>query len=382
MTIGFDVQKLTEKLLSATKTEGVEFILIDDKHNIVLSSSIDHLPKKTIDQIINKNNNFLESNKIHSEARNLFQGNNYYLSKISQYPFILLMYYNKEIIQQGLWKEITSRIIEVTILGIVSVLLIVFIYKRETMLRKRAEEAREIAIAASKAKSDFLAYTAHELKTPLSFVVTGSEIMKSQLFGKLPDKYLDYISNIHQSGLELLEFIDDLIDEMRTERGKFKVSNKIIDINSIFLKVLKQNQNKALKQKVIIEIDIEDNLPNVISDSRRLVQIFNNLLSNSIKYSPENTVIKMTAKVNNHELYLIVQDQGFGMSEKDIELAFSKYGTIENKNSEKVESVGLGLPLVKILAEALGAKITVESKKDHGTEIAIIFSVARLHYVK
>jgi two-component system cell cycle sensor histidine kinase PleC len=294
----------------------------------------------------------------------------------------MCIYYNRYITKQLLWKEVLSRTVEIGILGLVSLLIIYIIYKREAQLRKQAEAAREIAISASKDKSDFLAYTAHELRTPLSFIVTGSEIMKSQLFGKLSERYLEYVSNIHQSGLELLEFIDDLIDEMRTERGKFKVYNKIINVNNIFIKVFRQNLNKAFKQKVSIELDIEPNLPLLITDSRRMVQILNNLITNSIKYSPENTVIKIIAKIINHEMHLAVSDQGFGMNKTDIEFAFSNYGTIENKNSSKVESVGLGLPIVKILAEALGARVIIDSKKDYGTTITIVFSAARIHYDK
>jgi signal transduction histidine kinase len=380
ISVGFDINKLSARLAHSTKAIGTEFLLLDENLDFILSCAHSKFNPEAAKTLIKKNNNFALNGKTYSKLKDLIEGNNYYIIKFNNYPFVLCVYFDKSLVIQYLWEDITSRLIEISIVIMASFLLVVFIYRREIFLRREAEYSREIAIMASKSKSDFLAYTAHELRTPLGFIVTGSEIVKSQLFGKFPDKYSDYIANIHQSAIELLELLDDLLDEMKIERGKFKICNKPVDINDIFNKVANKNFTKATKAQIKINVDIEDNLPSLISDSRRLIQIFNNLVSNSIKYSPPRTKLHLIAKIQEGDLLLSVMDQGFGINKKDIEIALSKYGTIINKNSQKVESIGLGLPLVKMLTKQLGADFVIKSEKEVGTNITIIFPESQLNY--
>jgi signal transduction histidine kinase len=381
VSIGFDINKLSARLASSTKTIGAEFLLLDENLNLVLSYANSKFNPEAAKNLIKRNKGHLSQlGDFHSKLKDLIQGNNYYVTKIDKYPFILCVYFDKNIVIQYLWEDITSRLIEISVVVMVSFLLVIFIYRREVFLRREAEYSREIAIMASKSKSDFLAYTAHELRTPLGFIVTGSEVVKNQLFGKLPEKYSDYVNNIHQSAIELLELLDDLLDEMRVERGKFKIYNNLVDVNDIFNKVVKKNLIKLDKAKIKINVDVQNDLPSLISDSKRLMQIFNNLISNSIKYSPPKINLQLIAKISEGNLLLSVIDQGFGISKKDIEVALSKYGTIKNKNSQKVESIGLGLPLVKMLTKELGADFVIKSEKEVGTNITIIFPESQLKY--
>jgi len=126
---------------------------------------------------------------------------------------------------------------------------------------------------------------------------------------------------------------------------------------------------------VRIEKIIAADLPDLWADSRRLRQILNNLISNAIKYSPENTTVRIIAHSIDGILQILVEDEGFGMTPGQIDIALSKYGTIKNDNSDKVDSIGLGLPLVHQLMKAHNAKFDIESAPNKGTSITLTFKL-------
>ncbi len=382
ITVGFDLAKFATKLLSVTKSEDIKFIIFNKNNELVYSFPNAKLIVSRMPEIINNSHRFKTQGKIYSKLSSFIKGNNYYITKLSKYPYVICVYFDKSAINQSLWEDITSRIIEISIFGLVSCLLMVYIYRREVFLRKQAQIAQAIAIKASKSKSEFLAYTAHELRTPLGFIVTGSEIMKSQLFGKLSTKYLEYINSIHQSGIELLALISDLLDDMMAEQGKFTIEKEALDVEEMLINVVKRNMAKAHEAGLNIALTIKPNLPKLYSDKRRLTQVLNNLITNAIKYSPTNTEINVIAKLEKNNLLLSVIDQGFGITEKEMEIAFSNFGTIKNENTGHIESVGLGLPLVKMLVTELGADLEVESQKDLGTNMTIIFPPTRIPKTK
>jgi signal transduction histidine kinase len=387
LTIGFDIKYLIEKFQNLMRTSKVSFAIIDDNYEIVLESSrfaTDHgkykdSAKKTMEKLIRKINFEDEDTKNYAKFDFLGSVENYYLYKMPGMPYILYLYHNQAEMQKSFWQAITSRLIEIASIGIVATALIVFIYKRESQLRQQAEEASEIAKAASQAKSEFLAYTAHEIRTPLSYVITAAEIMKTQLFGPISDKYKEYAVNIYQNGAELLEFLDDLLDKSQVEKGNFKINNQIIDVRAIIDKIVSQCQARAKAHNIFLETECDQNLPNLIADPRRIAQIISNLINNSISYSPENTVVKVKVENKQDDLQFTIEDSGFGMKREDIEIALSEYGTIKNQNSSKVKSFGLGLPLVKSLVEAHGAEFIIDSTVNVGTKVIIIFGPTRLY---
>ncbi len=241
--------------------------------------------------------------------------------------------------------------------------------------KNAAEHAKELALNASKAKSDFLASTAHELRTPLGQIITLSEYMKAELFGKMANpKYLDYATDIHLMGKESLQFIEDLLDEAQTGSGNFDIKQREeMHITDIIKRAIKLTVSAAYKNHIVINTNIADDLPPLYVDPRRIRQIMVNLITNAIKYSPEHTAITISARIIGKHMELSVKDQGFGMSATEVETALKRFGRVLNQNSGKVDSVGLGLPLVKHLAEAHGAEFTIQSESGKGTIVTITF---------
>jgi len=245
--------------------------------------------------------------------------------------------------------------------------------------------------------SDFLFAISHELKNPLNAIIGFSDVLLSEMNGL--EKFnnsqaslhdcMDYINEINQAAYEMNELIHDLLDISSATTGNFSVNlDKKINIKDAIRRSVKLNYSYALRRNISLKVDIAGDLLSIKLDEKRIRQILVNLISNAIKYSPKNTEIKISAKqvatcgsvapsgtsvTNNNFLQIIVSDQGFGMTEEQFKTAFEKYQTIQNPNSGKVDSFGLGLPIVKQLVELQNGTIEVKSKLNVGTEIKLRF---------
>ena len=160
-----------------------------------------------------------------------------------------------------------------------------YMVKRLLLVFTKEEKATAVAKSVTKAKSDFLAFTAHEIRSPLGFIQTGSEIMKKELWGKLPPKYKKYAEGIHKNSNLILDFINDILDENQIIEGKFKTINALTEIPKVIDEAIKLSNARFTKRKINIEKEIEENLPLLICDERRILQVFINLISNSINHN-------------------------------------------------------------------------------------------------
>jgi signal transduction histidine kinase len=238
--------------------------------------------------------------------------------------------------------------------------------------------------------SEIIASISHEMKTPISAMIGISDILKDNLFdiiksleGKIDAKSLsllkesqDLINDAGNVAVDLDEIAHDLLDVCAFKDGDFTVNLKQkIDICAIIKRVKKLNSSYSLRRKVLIELDLDENIPEINLDAKRMKQILTNLTSNALKYSPRDTKTIISAKVLNGNLEVKISDQGFGMSDEEVKIAFDKGKTFNNPNSGKVDSFGLGLFLVKKLVEKQKGIISIFSKKNIGTEISLIFPI-------
>ena len=244
--------------------------------------------------------------------------------------------------------------------------------------------------------SEFLFAISHELKNPLNAIIGFSDILRSEMNDMEKSsnsqaslhECIDCINEINQAASEMNELIHDLLDVGSAATGNFSVDlDKKINIKDAVRRSVKLNYSHALRRSISLKVDISDDLSSIKLDERRVRQILVNLISNAIKYSPRNTEIKISAKqvttgvsvahggtyAQNNFLQIMVSDQGFGMANSQLENAFQKYQTIHNLNSGKVDSFGLGLPIVKQLVELQNGTIEIKSELNHGTEIKLKF---------
>ncbi len=232
---------------------------------------------------------------------------------------------------------------------------------------------------AQSSKQDFINSIIHELKNPLNVIIGFSQILRDEKNYKISEvERREYLQDINESANDLNDIIHDLLDVGSANYGNFSVDfSKEIKISALITRTVKLNRDYAISRKIELESEVEQGVERIKLDEKRTKQILANLISNSIKYSAENTQIRVVAKnvFEDEKKYLQISviDHGFGMTQDQVEIAFQKYRTIINPNSGNVDSFGLGLPIVKQLVEAQKGQIEIKSELNKGTEVIIKF---------
>jgi PAS domain S-box-containing protein len=250
--------------------------------------------------------------------------------------------------------------------------------------RKDAEirivEAKEAAELASRAKTEFLANISHELRTPLNAIIGFSEVMRDALFGPIGNpRYQEYLSDIHGSGTHLLCLINDILDVAKAESGKMELIEEDIRVERAVESCVRLVQERAAQAKIAIEVKLAKNLPLLRADHRKLRQIVLNLLSNSVKFTPEGGRVTIAASADlKRGLTLTVADTGIGIASEDIFKALAPFGQVDSSLSRKHNGTGLGLPLSRALVEAHGGTLALDSQIGKGTRVTVTFPAARM----
>ena len=244
---------------------------------------------------------------------------------------------------------------------------------REREAERRLVAARDVAEAASAAKTDFLAQVSHEIRTPLQAILGFAEVMMEERFGPIGnDRYKDYLKDIHASGAHVSSLADDLLDLSKIEAGKLELAFAAVDANSVIRECVSLMQPQAARERVIMRVSLLDRLPRVMVDERSLKQIMLNLMSNAVKFNePGGQVIVSTALDAAGQAVIRVRDTGVGMSENEVGLALAPFGQVGRVGAKG--GAGLGLPLTKALVEANKAEFSIKSRREQGTLIEIAF---------
>jgi len=240
-------------------------------------------------------------------------------------------------------------------------------------------EAKEVAEATSRQKSEFLARISHELRTPLNAIMGFSEVMRLERFGEIKnDKYRGYVNDIHSSGGLLLSLINDLLDLSKVEAGQLELNFTAVNLSDTADNAIKMLQEAATGARVVIRKAMPGDLPNVVADQRSMRQIMLNILSNAIKFTDPGGQVIVSAQMNKTgELKLRVKDTGIGMNAEQLRDALEPFKRVVTEGRE-VQGTGLGLPLTKALAEANRTKFEISSEPRKGTLIELTFPTTRV----
>jgi len=238
--------------------------------------------------------------------------------------------------------------------------------------QKLIDEMRksEIAIEASKAKSDFLASMSHEIRTPMNSIVGFSELA---LDDDISNKTKDYLSNILENADWLLHIINDILDISKIESGKLELENIPFDLHEILTACRKMISPKADEKGLMLHFYAEPNLgKKPLGDPTRLRQVLINLLTNAVKFTNDG-IIKVQAFVEDiHDdtvtVYFEVKDTGIGMTSEQIEKVFAPFIQAESGTTRNYGGTGLGLTITNYLIEMMGGVLMVESEPDVGSK--------------
>jgi two-component system cell cycle sensor histidine kinase PleC len=234
---------------------------------------------------------------------------------------------------------------------------------RDEALRKRFE-----AEAANASKTAFLANMSHELRTPLNAILGFSEIISQECFGPVGNaRYKDYAGDIHSSGAHLLSLINDLLDIAKIEAGKMDIAPHPLEAQRIFEIALKLIGTKAREKGQSLTITVEPSAPPLYADERALKQILINLVSNAVKFTPEGGRIEVVAGLaRDGGFQILVKDNGPGIPHDKLDRCFKPFSQVDNRYDRQEGGTGLGLALVRGLAELHGGRAWLESEYGRG----------------
>jgi two-component system cell cycle sensor histidine kinase PleC len=240
---------------------------------------------------------------------------------------------------------------------------------RDEALHKRFE-----AEAANASKTAFLANMSHELRTPLNAILGFSEIIAQECFGPVGNaRYRDYAGDIHSSGAHLLSLINDLLDIAKIEAGRMEISPNPLDARRTFEIALKLIGFKASEKRQQLVIHVDANAPPLYADERALKQMLINLVSNAVKFTPEGGRIDVIAGLaRNGGFQILVRDNGPGIPPDKLSGIFTPFSQVDNRYDRQAGGTGLGLALVRGLAELHGGRAWLESEQGAGCSAYIV----------
>ena len=236
------------------------------------------------------------------------------------------------------------------------------------------QEKKENAERDSISKSQFLANVSHELRTPLNSIIGFSEIIQSESLGPLGNsQYKEYIKDINHAGVHLLSLINDILDFSKAEANRLSIELVKCDLGKIVESCFNMMLPKAKEAKVELKKDMPEQKIVLLADARRMKQVILNMLSNSVKFTPENGFVKLSVEVKQEQIVIEISDNGIGIAQQDLYRVMSVFGQADSAHSRKYEGTGLGLPLSKKLVELMNGTFDVKSEPNLGTVVTLSF---------
>jgi PAS domain S-box-containing protein len=274
----------------------------------------------------------------------------------------------------------------------------VFAAARDMTELKRFEQTLQQNVEleqASRMKSEFLANMSHELRTPLNAIIGFSEVLRDGLVGEMTAQQRGFIGDIFSSGKHLLSLINDILDLSKVEAGKMTLDLEPLQVSSLFVNSLSIIREKAGTRHITLGLDAAEALGTMQADARKVKQIVYNLLSNAVKFTSDGGQVTLRARrVPRAEvgtlsgfgagrsfpladnafaefLKISVTDSGIGISPEGLEQLFKPFSQIDSGLARKYEGTGLGLAMVKLLAELHGGAVAADSTVGKGSCFAV-----------
>ena len=252
--------------------------------------------------------------------------------------------------------------------------------KKERMQEEKLKKAYVAAENANKAKTEFLNNMSHDIRTPMNVILGYNQLMKSQL---TESKQLDYQKKIEQSGKLLLAIINNVLDMARIESGKIKVDENYERVGEVIDEIISTFSSEAEEKEIHLSGSMKVTHRNILCDGTKIREIYVNLVSNAMKYTPRggNVTITVEELPCEKEGYMKVKseikDTGIGMSKEYLPTLFEPFSREQNTTTGRIGGTGLGMPIVKKMVDLMGGSIEVASELGKGT----VFTFTLMHKI-
>ncbi len=432
LVFGLDIERILAKLEKIISGETYSFVVIHENKIAFSSNDIEsanlEFAQQTASKIPSEINNVSSRGKL-IKSQQLFSKDSgfVYLQSVKNSPLKIVLFYNKDksrqqiieillkhslllflllisisILFQIIYKKIVKPVQNLSKLALkiskkefefsiekperkefaslfLTLNLVKDVLRREEELLRKLEMSNEQLSKANEAKADLLSKSSHDIKNYVFGICGLSNLIlesdkKSKFLKNEDKKMLETISNQSE---ELMHFVEDLLDTNQQETGEFTLDKmQICDVSEIIGRILLLNKGLAIRHNVTLEAKVEEDLPKLQCDIRRMKQILVNLLTNAIKYSVEKTSVEISAKYlkKNRKICITIKDSGIGMTEDEIKLLLSGQGKdIDKSQLTNLDSHGIGMGITLKLVKLHHGKIVIHSKKGLGTTIELFF---------
>lgn len=278
-------------------------------------------------------------------------------------PFILTPYIFGRDPRPGEIRDLTIQVAFILIMGILMILL----YDRDQR-RREAESNRDALREVDQVRNNFMSMAAHELRTPMTTVMGFSELLEGDNI--TDETRIQWAGQINAESRRLNNLIEELLNVSQVTSGKMKLDllpQSVAEIAAAALDSVGHSSAHGLS------IEVPRDLPYVVADRDKLMQVFVNLLSNAIKYSPEGGTVRLTARKNDADGFVLIDviDQGMGISQEDQEKLFTSFYRIQRPETKNIQGTGLGLSIVRSLIELMGGHVHLTSELGLGSTFCV-----------
>ncbi len=240
------------------------------------------------------------------------------------------------------------------------------------------DQFEEELTRANESKSEFVGFVAHELKTPMTSMKGFTELLMSGVAGEMNDNQMNFLKTIRSNIDRMNTLVSDLRDVTQLETKNMRMELSAVDFRNVLTETLRPLTRQIEDKGQTLIMQMPDDMPHILADQNRLIQVMTNLVSNAHKYTPQDGDILMTAKKLEHNLdakgrdrgpalHISVKDNGIGMSEEDLSRLFTPYFRSENPLTREQPGTGLGLTITRGIIQQHGGNIWVESELNKGT---------------
>ena len=242
------------------------------------------------------------------------------------------------------------------------------LFSATVRMNEHLQEEIEVRKRTEKTLADFTAMVVHDLRSPLSNIVSIIESLRHELFGPVNEQQTQWLRKMQTNCIVLIDHISDFLDLSKIEAGHVELVKKPVNLGNLIYESLVEHSIQGDKRNIRLNMEVEKDLPILSLDARRLNQVLGNLLSNALKFTPDGGQVEVGARdINGTDVVVWVKDTGVGIPEEEAGQIFEMYRQLSSGRNSSHLGTGLGLAICKKIVEAHGGRIWVNSEANKGT---------------